>query len=173
MSNGINKIELVLENCESLIIEGKYIGDFIIDNIKTTITRQGCNYIGKYQYCEDLALEISSIANTNYPVPWGGMSDCTLFQRLSNHRDITSIKVYYDDIETPDVLYVEYEAEVENRLGSNNIHQKSYISGLDNLYIVISKDKNISSYFNLYDINNKESMDFKYQMYDIIPMTEI
>ena len=43
-------IELTLENCEVVTIDGKYIGDFLVDDISTSISRLACNWVGKVDW---------------------------------------------------------------------------------------------------------------------------
>ncbi|MBZ9693219.1 hypothetical protein [Clostridium sp. M14] len=174
MNKEIKKIEFILENCEVIEFEGKHVGDFDVENIKTNISRIACNSISKHNVCETFAIEISSLANTEIVQPWG--DKIKPFDRLNKYQDITSIEIHYND-NTSDKILVDYCSESEN-LGANNLNQESYISDLGNLYIIISKNKTLENYWNnsnifeLDGINNKKHMDFKFKMYDIIPMEE-
>ena len=49
-------IEFIFENCDSIKIEGKYIGYFLVDDLKTSIKRIASNSIEKMDsanYCSD------------------------------------------------------------------------------------------------------------------------
>lgn len=176
--NGISRIELGLENCEVITIDGKYIGSFDASNIHTDISRMGCNYIGKSQSCDSFAIEIYRDANI-INRPFGIENDddyIKIFERITKYNDITSVTVYYDkkddnykDVETgeSDYFYVTYEEENEGQLGSPNIYQSSYINDFGDLYIVIDKDKKIFDLFDKEEINDADSLDFKFSMYDI------
>ena len=41
----LKNITLVFENCDSITIDGKYVGEFIVDDIHTSIERIACNAI--------------------------------------------------------------------------------------------------------------------------------
>lgn len=56
-------IEFVFENCDSIKIEGKYIGDFLVDNLETSIKRIACNSIDKIDVANTIAIEIHKDAN--------------------------------------------------------------------------------------------------------------
>ena len=176
--NGISKIELGLENCEVITIDGKYIGAFDVSNIQTHIRRMGCNYIGKYNSCESFAIEIHRSGNTvNKPF---GIEDVghneSIFDRLLKYRDITSVTVYYDkkndkyeDIDTGEKadFYVPYEDEVEGALGSPNVNQKCYINSFGDLYILISKNETLEDYFDMDEIEDEDMLSFHFSMLDI------
>ena len=56
-------IEFVFENCDSIKIEGKYIGDFLVDDLKTSMQRIACNSIEKIDTANTVAIEIHKDAN--------------------------------------------------------------------------------------------------------------
>ena len=90
----IESIILHCENCESIEIEGRHIGEIFIDGMKEVIRRRG-NKITKYRICEDFVLEIHRDANKRYKT-FGMISDDVLFDRIINARDIVSITIKYD-----------------------------------------------------------------------------
>lgn len=176
--NGISKIEIILENCEVITIEGKYIGAFDVSNIHTSISRMGCNHIGKMQCCESFIIEIYRDANViNKPFGYEDEDQTKIFERIALYNDITSIEVYYDkkdddykDVETGecDCIYVPYEELNENQLGSPNKYQSTHINKYGDLYIVIDKGNKISDKFDLEEINDKVTLNSRFSMYDII-----
>ena len=176
--NGISKIEIGLENCEVITIDGKYIGDFDVYNICTNISRMGCNYIGKAKSCDSFIIEIYRDANVvNNPFGTEDDNDGKIFERIKQYNDITSVTVYYDkkdedynDIETgeSDYFYVPYQEETEGQLGSPNIYQSTYINNFGDLYIVIDKEEKIFDLFDEEEINDIDNLNFKFGMYDII-----
>lgn len=176
--NGISKIEIGLENCEVITINGKYIGGFNVSNIHTDISRLGCNYIGKMQCCDSFMIEIFRDANViNKPFGYEDENGTYIFQRIEQYNDIVNVKIYYDekdnnykDIETGELdnVYVPYEEENEGWLGSPNKYQSTYINKFGDLYIVIDKDKKVEDVLNMDEINDEEDLEFKFGMYNII-----
>lgn len=151
-------IEFVFENCECLEIEAKYFGGVHLDDIRTSIARIACNSIAKMQTVHSAVFEIFSEANTEY-APFGSQSDKMVkFDRLVAWDDITQIIVHYEDNQE-EVYYVDYDDDGNDGLGAPNKNQKSCISALGNLYLVIEKDKNIGDYFDENDIDNEEEVD--------------
>lgn len=147
--NEIEKIELVLENCEVITIDGKYIGAFYINNIKTNISRVACNSVQKYSTSDDILIEILKDGDIEH-LPFG-IEDykTTVFNRLTKVNDITHVEVYWKDDNKHDDIWVTYNEE----RSFENIYQQSYLSKADNLYISISKDNDI------FDIIDKERVD--------------
>lgn len=176
--NGISKIEIVLENCEVITINEKYIGDFNISNIHTDISRMGCNYIGKMQCCDSFLIEIYRDANVvNKPFGYEDENQTKIFERIALYNDITSIDVYYDkkydnykDVKTGehDCIYVPYEEINKNQLGSPNKYQSTYINKYGDLYIVVDKDNKISDKFDLEEIDDEDALNFHFKMCDVI-----
>ena len=160
--DNITKVEFVFENCESFEIEEKHFGSFQISNIETSIYRIACNAISKMTTAHTIALEIFSEANIEYN-PFGSLEANKKFDRITSWRDITSIILYYDDGKE-ESYYVDYIDEHEGALGTENVNQKSYISSLGNLYLVIASDKNIADFFDTDEIECKDSLDFSKTM---------
>lgn len=155
----IKKIEFILENCEVITIDGRFIGDFDLDNIKTK---------EKMTIAKDVAIEISSLANEETSsVILGIVTNETFkpFDRLTEHSDVTGIEVYFDD-DTIEYYYVDYQEE-NGFLGANNLNQHTYLSSLGNLYLVISEKNAIEDYWNIRKINDENAMYFKFSTYNI------
>ena len=85
------------------------------------------------------------------------------FDRIVAWDDITQIIVHYEDNQE-EVYYVDYDDDGNDGLGAPNKNQKSFISALGNLYLVIEKDKNISDYFDEEAIDNEEEVDIMKSM---------
>lgn len=154
----VKSIEFVFENCECLEIESKYFGGVHLEDIRTSIARIACNSIAKMQTVHIAVFEIFSEANTEY-APFGNQSDKLLkFDRIAALDDITQIIVHYEDNQE-EVYYVDYDDDGNDGLGAPNKNQKSCISALGNLYLVIEKDKNIGDYFDKDEIDNEEEID--------------
>lgn len=168
-------IEFIFENCDAIKIEGKYIGDFLVDDLETSIERIACNSIQKMDTVNTVAIEIHKDANKKrykfgqrYIENFKEMT----FDRFETYGDITSIQFeleedYVEEGQKPHREYYEYYV---NWIGDNeyeNDAQKTYLSKSGNLYIVIADKKNIENFFCLEDIENEEHMDFHFNMYDV------
>ena len=172
----LNYITFVFENCDEITIDGKYIGDFLVDDIHTYFSRIACNSINKREVVHTFAIEIHKDANkeryqfdqTDYE-DWKQLT----FDRLKAN-DITHIEFeleesYVEDGETSIKEQYNYAinySEDEN-LFYENKSQKSYISKDGNFYIVVSEDKNIEDFFNKEWIDDSSGMDFHFEMMDV------
>lgn len=157
----LKNITFTFENCDMITIDGKYIGNFLVDEIKTSIQRVACNAIMQMDIAKVIAIEIHKDANKErYPL---GCEDCTemTFDRFLAYDDITSIEFTLDD--TDYSYYVDWvgDSDMENEA------QHSYMSKDNNLYIVISDGKNVEDYFDFEMIDDSEYMDFQFEMYDV------
>ena len=155
----IESIILHCENCESLEVEGRHIGEIFIIDIKENICKHGSG-IRHYKTCEDFVLEINSDANKRYKT-FGLMSDDTLFDRITNQKDIVSITIKYNDRSIDDDIYVQYK---EKETFLSNEYQNVYMSNLNHLYIVCSKEKIINDYFDISYINDEKAMNIHWKM---------
>lgn len=156
----IESIILHCENCESIEIEGRYIGEFEIRGLKDVIKRHG-NSIKEYRTCENLVLEIYRDADKKYK-SFGMISDQTLFVRLMDTRDIVSITIKYNDGTIDDDIYIPYN-EQENTFSINE-YQHVYYSIPHDLYIVCSKENKVSDYFDMHYINDTKAIDIHWKM---------
>lgn len=156
----IESIILHCENCESIEIEGRYIGEIEIRGLKQCIRRHG-NSIRNYRTCEDFVLEIHRDADKKYK-SFGMISEDVLFNRILNTKDIVSITIKYNDRTMDDDIYVPYNEE-ENTFSINK-YQHVYYSIPHHLYIVCSKENDISDYFDIHYINDIKAMDIHWKM---------
>lgn len=168
-------IEFVFENCDSIKIEGKYIGDFLVDNLTTSIKRIACNSIEKMDVANTVAIEIHKDANKErYQF---GQSNIEYFKemtfdRLKSYEDITSIQFeleedYVEEGQSPRREYHDYYVSWTGDNEYVNEDQKTYLSKSGNLYIVIADKKNIEDFFYLEDIEDEEYVDFHFDMLDV------
>lgn len=156
----IESIILHFENCESIEIEGRYIGEIEVRGLKQVISRHG-NGIRDYRICDDFVLEIHKDADKRYK-SFGMISDDVLFNRLMNTRDIVSITIKYNDGSIDNDIYVPYHEE-ENTFSMNK-YQYIYYSIPHHLYIVCSKENKISDYFDIHYINDTKAIDIHWKM---------
>lgn len=160
----VKYIELLLENCENIVLPRNVLGNVYIGKIYNEVARIACNSIRRVTCADEVALEIFPEANTlGVRVP--NFNDNTILDRLCKYRDVTHINVVYED-DTKQYICVDYHSE-SDMLGADNEYQKNYLSDLGALYIVISKDKGIADFFDFSVINDKEYIEHVKIMYDI------
>lgn len=170
----LNYITFVFENCDKITIDGKYIGDFLVDDIETYFKRIACNSISKIEVTNTFAIEIHKDANKErYQFDQICCEDWKqlIFDRFQNgditHVDFELEEQYLDEDNTPK----KHEHSYSVVWGGDNVFyneaQKTYISKVGHLYIVISKDKNVEDLFDKEWIDDKDSMDFHFEMCDI------
>ena len=168
----LKEITFVLENCDHITIDGKYIGDFLVEDIRTSISRIACNAIDKMDVIHTFAIEIHKDANKER-YPFGFKEDKELtFDRLVSYDDITSIDFkliedYVEEGQEPTMEHYHYYIYWTGEDDYTNESQKSYISNVGNLYIVIADGKNIEDFFDKEVIDDEEEVDFHCSMYDI------
>lgn len=155
----IESIILYCENCESIEIEGRYIGEILVLGMKENIKRHG-NALRQYRRCEDFVLEIHKDANKKYKT-FGMISDDVLFDRISNVPDIVSITIKYDDGTMDDNIYVPYK---EQDTFLVNKYQNVYCSDVNHLYVICSKESLVGDYFDMGYINDEKAMNIHWKM---------
>ena len=62
----VKSVNLILENCEVINIEPQYLGQLLLDKIRTKVYRIAMNSISKMQVVNRVAIEIFSEANVPY-----------------------------------------------------------------------------------------------------------
>ena len=166
----IKYIELTLENCEVVTIDGKYIGDFLVDDISTSISRLACNWVGKVDWAGLVAIEIHKDADEEYYFLDGCKRN--KFSRLTTWNDITQIDICLEedvgDDSAKSHIY-SYAISWSDDDEAVNKNQESYISDLGNLYIYInskksSNNKGIFDFFDKEEINDKDYSHFRFLM---------
>lgn len=165
MQDEINKIEIVLENCEVITVDGKYIGDFSCEGIEHSISRVACNSIKESYTCKDFSMSIHRDCSLNDIEEWTlGVSDIKRdpLKRINNYNDITSIYIYFTkDKENPKQIYVKWGGDSDY----NNEYQKSYINKFGDLFIVVSEDLKLGDVFDMREIEDKNSINWIWRMY--------
>lgn len=165
----LKNITFTFENCDMITVDGKYVGDFFVDEIKTSFQRIASNAIIKMDVAHVLAIEIHKDANKERnPFDFWGCNDDKhmTFDRFLQYNDITNIGFTLDDGDgncTDYSYYVHWVGDDDYE----NEAQHSYISKNENLYIVVSGGKNVEDYYDMEMINDSEHMDFKFEMYDV------
>ena len=131
----IKKLSFILENCEVIEIDGKYIGDFGVGKIEERFERTGINSIDLWKKAGEFWVEIHKDANN---------SDHKPFDRLEECPDICHIEVECVDSEHRDITY-KYSVKWVGDNYANKL-QETEIGDQGNLYIKIGK-KDLNYYF--------------------------
>ena len=168
-------ITFILENCDSITIDGKYVGDFIVADIKTEIKRIASNAINKIDFVDMFAIEIHKDANKErYQFDQTDFADWKqmTFDRLNKYHDIVSIEFeLYDDYaeedETPCIEHYAYYVDWTGDSDEINNAQNNYVSKDGHLYIVISANKTIEDFFDKEEIDDSDYMDFHFSMCNV------
>lgn len=166
MDSGLKEITFVFENCDYITIDGKYVGHFLVDDIKTSFERIACNSISKMDVAETFVIEIHKDANKErYPfgqldgMVWANYKH-SIFDRFMEY-DITSIEFVLNEKEYS--FYVTWNGDDDQM----NDSQSNYISKDGNLYVVISKDKKVEDFFDLDEFDDSDYMDVHFDLNDV------
>lgn len=152
-------LELVLENCEVVRVERKYLGYLYIGDIKTTLTRHDKSLI-KSQSIGDFAIELHrdlKDEDTSFGAYFGKVNP---IDRLVKHKDITQIYIAYEG-NTSDRFYVKWHDNDEH----DNRYQNNKLNNFGDLYIVISEDKGIDDFYEDELINDEECVQWNWEEY--------
>ena len=137
----IKKIEIIFENCEYAVIDGKHIGYFYAGDISDEYAVLGCNSFDHMRICHDFRMEVHKEAEG--PNKGFMLDDTNLFERIERYSDITSIEIHTDDEKEPMVkLYVDWDGN-----DYNNVNQSCCISDKGHLYLTISEEKTVEDVF--------------------------
>lgn len=166
----LKRIKFIFENCDYVEIDGKYIGNFLVDKLNTSFQRIACNAIAKIDAVDEFLIEIHKDASKGRTA-FGDK----VFDRFKEWHDITSINFtlaedacdkYGHVLKTYNETY-DYVITWTGNNEAENDAQKSYISKDGNLYIVVSAEKDIFDYFDKDTIDDIKYMDFYFDMYDV------
>lgn len=171
----LKEITLILENCDAITIDGKYIGRFLVDDLHSYIGRTALNSFDKVDVADTIIIEIHKDANKErYQFDQTQYEDFKqmTFDRLLNYKDITGIEFtlvenYVQEGRKPVVEDYNYYVDWVGDSDYVNEAQVNYLSKDGNLYIVIAKDKKIEDFFELEEIDSSEAMNFYFSMNDV------
>lgn len=165
-------ITFIFENCDSITIDGKYVGDFIVDDIQTSIQRIASNAINKIDTANIFAIEIHKDANKERyqhdQIQIENFKQMT-FDRFTSWQDVTSIEFELEDSYEEEERLEHYDYCLNWFGDDKNLNQKVYISKCGNLYLVVadSTSKKFCDFFDGEMIDDKEYMDFHFDMCDV------
>lgn len=168
----LKEITFVFENCDAITIDGKYVGAFLVDDIHTSISRIACNAIERMDAVHTFTIEIHKDANKERcPLGIEEYKQLT-FERFDVYSDITSIQFeliedYVEEGYVPMIEHYDYYIHWTGDDEYENAAQKSYISEVGNLYVVIADGKEIDDFFDKEFIDDADHMDFVCSMYNI------
>lgn len=162
----LKSIMFTFENCDQITVDGKYIGEFFVSDIRTSIERIACNSIEKITRANIISMEIHKDANQiRYPFDQKSGETENVFDRFKKWSDITSISfdLVEDAFEDRPAEHFEFRT---NWVGSDdtcNQAQTTYISELGNLYLVIAKGQGIEDFFDYNYINNEDCVEYHFE----------
>ncbi|TYS25136.1 hypothetical protein FZC71_00895 [Bacillus subtilis] len=140
----VKSIDLVLENCEVLKFDSKYIGRFYMTNITRTISRKASNLIGENYSAENVFLQLFAEGNDSnaFKQTWPSNSELP-FDRLQQCPDIVAIDVFYED-SSNDYILVNWSGDSD----VNNENQTAKLNEYTgDLFLVISGKETVENYF--------------------------
>lgn len=168
----LKNIDFIFENCDVISIDGKYIGDFLVDDISTSIQRIACNSIEEMTTAHTIAIEIHKDANRErYQFDQSQIEHFKqmMFDRFVSYNDITAIEFTLEEVYGDVGKDHKYHYYVDWVGGSDytNEAQVNYRSELGHFYIYIKKGGSLFDYFDKKLINDPEYMEFAFSMMDV------
>jgi len=165
-------VELTFENCDTIKIDGKYIGEFCVEDIRPSVRRIACNSIDKINIAHTIIIEIHKDANKEryeFGNEVENFKQMT-FDRIKEYNDITSIRLEFEKpyAKEEQMACIESYDYLANWVGdddNSNEAQKTYLSKPGNLYLIIADGKKIEDFFSLEDIEDNERMELKFHLY--------
>ena len=157
----LESIDLILENCEIIHIEGKHVGFFLVDNIHSSFQRWGANCIDKIDWADTFVIEIHKDANTEYSS--FGIEDLKRkkFDRINEYWDITQIRFVIDGKE------YHYWLNWADGRDEVNLNQEVFISKEGHLFIKVVRGKTLADFFPIKYLNDDEDINESFSWYSM------
>ena len=158
----LDYLELEFENCESVTIPGHYIGIFDVDDIRTSYRRVACNSINRIDTANKVTIEIHRDAdhNSKFFPDFHDEERMSLFKRIQSWNDITHIAFRFKEDETEHNEPIRFTVFWNDTNNECNFAQKSYLSDLGHMYIVIGDNISLEDVFDFKTINDWRTMNF-------------
>lgn len=166
----LQNLEFIFENCDVIKFSGRYIGDFIVSDIVTSIERVAANCIKEMNTAKTIAIEISKDANIpRYAFDQSQIEEYKqmTFDRFKEYSDITAIEFDLYDERSDERRHYHYYTDWCGDSDYENTAQSVYISKPGNLYLVIKNETNVLDFFDVNTIDDEEYVKFKFTMYDV------
>ena len=163
----IKNIVFYFENCDSVTIDEKYIGDICLKNFEKKIIKNDKYSIDIQNICNYIFIEIHNSANVqdyvlNLNINNSKNNKYYIFDRLNQYHDVVAFEITFFDDSLPEnktfkEFYVTAYTDINPYIfDSGNINQSSYISNLGHLYLLITPNKTIFDVINIDQINNED-----------------
>lgn len=157
----LEKVTFVLANGESVNINEKYFGTFVLDEISESYERGISSGIIRQKWANLLICEVYKLANAKNEFAQFLSSDIAMIkletiQQNPFNRTLATTKYY--------TYYIDWCQECDD----SNDFQETLISKEGNLYIVISKNEYLEYYFPKKEINNHKLMEEHFRELGII-----
>lgn len=157
----LEKVTFVLANGESVNINEKYFGTFVLDEISESYERGISSGIFCQKWANLLICEVHKLANAKNEFVQLLSSDIAMIkletiQQNPFNRTLATTKYY--------TYYIDWCQECDD----SNDFQETLISKEGNLYIVISKNEYLEYYFPKKEINNHKLMEKHFRELGII-----
>lgn len=157
----LERVTFVLANGESVSIDKKHLGTFVLDEISESYERGISSGIFRQKWANLLICEVYKLANAKNEFAQLFSSDITMIkletiQQNPFNRTLAATKYY--------TYYIDWCQESDD----SNDFQETMISKEGNLYIVISKNEYLEYYFPKKEINNHKFMEEHFRELGII-----
>ena len=163
----IKYITFTLENCDEIVIDGKYIGNIRCSEIHKEIARTANNSIDLFDSCDFFFIEINKNANgKKTPFDLKDMDSYNIFDRLIS-KDITHIKIVFYDENNKEYIHHGFYNIWDDKDEYVNSYQQSHIDKYGDLYLLISKDVKIQDYIGD-DIDIPEALEYKENYWEML-----
>lgn len=137
----VERIDIVLENCEVIKIRAEDSGSCYVGEIDRTIRRVASNSISEVARSKSVIIELLDRANCSesYATTWDGNEELP-FDRLTKHRDICALDIVYTD-GTNDYIYVPWGGDDDYE----NSYQESVVTSEGSLRIRIEEKPEVTA----------------------------
>ena len=157
----LERVTFVLANGESVSIDKKHLGTFILDEISESYERGISSGIFRQKWANLLICEVYKLANVKNEFAQLLGSDIAMIkfettQQNPFNRTLATTKYY--------TYYIDWCQECDD----SNDFQETLISKEGNLYIVISKNEFLEYYFPEKEINNHKLMEEHFREIGVI-----
>lgn len=158
----LERVTFVLANGESVSIDKKYLGTFVLDEISESYERGISSGIFCQKWANLLICEVYKLANVKNEFAQLLGSDIVMIkletiQQNPFNRTLSTTK-----------YYTYYNIDWCQECDDSNDFQETLISKEGNLYIVISKNEYLEYYFPKKEINNHKLMEEHFRELGII-----